>query len=646
MINQVTIEKILDSAQIIEVIGEFVSLKKRGVNFIGLCPFHDEKTPSFTVSPSKEIFKCFGCGKAGNVVNFIMEHEHMTYPDALRFLAKKYNVEIAEKEQTPEDIERKNEVESLMIVSSFAQKYFSDFLLNNPDGRANGYSYFAERGFREDIIEKFQLGFCPDEKNVFTNDALKQGYKLEYLVGAGLTIQRDDWIVDRFSGRVTFPIHNIAGRVIGFSARTLKSDKNIAKYLNSPDSTIYHKGNVLYGLYLAKQSIGKKDKCYIVEGNTDVISMYQSGIENVVASSGTALTTNQLKLIKRFTNNITIVFDGDEAGIKASLRGIDLALEEGLNLKVVLLPKGEDPDSFSKNCSSDVLFSYLHENEKDFIEFKLDLLLEEAKTDPIKRAGLVSDILRSVSVIPDNIIRSVYLKDCSTKLNISEPILYHEMQKLFLKKSSISSELRSGVGAKEHKPTTPLLPSFIEDVYLGTQEKEIIQYLINFGSEDIEFPIDQENYEKMSVAEYIITEIKNDDLEFKNLIYKAVFEEFELLLKEGKKITSKHFTNHQNDEIRKLAADVLSPKHKLSKRWDNQSANNELDKFQTAKNIKKAVIAFKSKIILAVEKDLTKQIKELAKTSDNEELNSLLYKMTQISEKKKILSFLLERIIL
>lgn len=646
MINQATIEKILDSAQITEVIGEFVNLKKRGVNFIGLCPFHDEKTPSFTVSPSKEIYKCFGCGKAGNVVNFIMEHEHLSYPDSLRFLAKKYSIDVAEKEETPEDIERKNEIESLMIVTSYAQKMFSEKLLKDNEGKAKGLSYFKERGFRDDIIDRFQLGYCPEEKSAFTNQAVKDGYKLEYLVKTGLTVQRDEWIADRFSGRVTFPIHNIAGRVIGFSARTMKSDKNIAKYLNSPDSEIYHKGNILYGLFHAKQSIGKKDKCYLVEGNTDVISLFQSGVENVVASSGTALTVNQLKLIKRFTNNLTIVFDGDAAGIKASLRGIDLALEEGLNLKVVLLPEGEDPDSYSGKMTSDSFISYLNENEKDFIQFKLELLLEEAKNDPIKKAGLVSDILRSVSVIPDNIIRSVYIKDCSSKLNISENVLYNEMQKLFLKKNTYANDYRSVNFQKEHKATTPLLPSFIEDVFSEAQEKEIIQYLINFGSLEMEFESDKGVYEIRTVADYIITEIKNDSLEFKNLIYKAVFEEFDLLLLDEKKITDRHFTNHNNDEIRKLAADFLSPRHKLSKRWNKDSADESSDKFQVAKNIKKAVLGFKSKILLAVEKDLMKKIKEIDKTGTEEELSSLMVKITQVSVKKKELSIHLERIIL
>ena len=387
MIDQATIDRIIDAAEISEVVGEFVTLKKRGVNMLGNCPFHNEKTPSFTVSPAKGIFKCFGCGKGGNAVNFIMEHESLTYPEALKWLAKKYSIEVKEEEVSPEQIKQKDDRESMMIVSGYAQKYFSRYLHEEAEGRSVGLSYLRERGIRDDIIRKFELGFCPDGKDIFTQNAQKQGYKMEFLEKTGLTIKRDDWVRDRFAARVMFPIHNIAGRVIAFGGRTLKNEKTIAKYLNSPESEIYHKSRVLYGIYQAKREITRLDKSYLVEGYTDVLSLHQAGIENVVASSGTALTHDQIRLIKRFTPNITIIYDGDAAGIKASLRGIDLVLEEGVNVKVLLLPDGEDPDSFARSMSSSQLTAYIEANETDFIRFKTKLLMKGVENDPIEKAG-------------------------------------------------------------------------------------------------------------------------------------------------------------------------------------------------------------------------------------------------------------------
>jgi len=416
MIDNNTVEKILEVAEITEVVQDFVSLKKRGVNYIGLCPFHNEKTPSFTVSPAKGIFKCFGCGKGGNSVNFIMEHEHLNYYEALKFLAKKFHIEFEEKEYTKEEAAQIDERESLMIASNYAQKYFSDTLKNHKDGIALGKTYLKERQIREDIVEKFQLGYCLNADDDFTKTAVKNGYKLDYLIKAGLTIKNAQGTFDRFKGRIIFPVHSISGRVIAFGGRVLKTEAKTAKYINSPESSIYHKSNIVYGIYFAKKSIVEKDKCYLVEGYTDVISLHQNGIENVVASSGTSLTNEQIRLIKRFTKNITILYDGDLAGIKASFRGIDLILEEGLNVKVLLFPDNEDPDSFSKKMSSSELIKFINKNEKDFITFKTELLIEESKNDPIKRAMLISDIVKSVAIIPDNIIRSIYLKECSTIL--------------------------------------------------------------------------------------------------------------------------------------------------------------------------------------------------------------------------------------
>jgi len=429
MIDHSTIDKIMQAAEITEVIGDFVSLKKRGVNYLGLCPFHNEKTPSFTVSPAKGIFKCFGCSRGGNTVNFVMEHEHLTYPEALKYLAKKYHIEVEEKEESPEEIRQKNERESMLILSGYAQKYFSRILTDNIQGQNIGLSYLKERGIRRDTIEKFQLGYSLDSRDAFTKEAGKNGYKKEFLVKTGLSIEKGENVYDRFWGRVMFPIHSLSGRVIGFGARTLKTDPKAAKYLNSPESEIYHKSSSLYGIYFARQSLVKQDKCFMVEGYTDVISFVQSGIENVVASSGTALTEDQIRLIRRFTRNITIIYDGDPAGIKASLRGIDLILEQGMHVKVVSLPEGEDPDSFARSHNSSELLDFIDKNELDFITFKTKLLSEGTDNDPVKKANLISEVVRSVAMIPDQIERSVYLQECSRLMGVQEEILFTETAK-------------------------------------------------------------------------------------------------------------------------------------------------------------------------------------------------------------------------
>ncbi len=646
MIDHSTIEHILDSANIVDVIEEFVSLKKRGVNHIGLCPFHDEKTPSFTVSLSKNIYKCFGCGKAGNVVNFLMEHETLSYPDALRFLAKKYNIEIYEKEQTPEDIEQKNEHESMLVLTSFAQKYFSNLLEHNEEGKAVGLSYFKERGFREDIIKKFQLGYCLDKKDAFTNEALKNGFKIEFLESTGLTIKRDEWKIDRFKDRVIFPIHNIAGRVIGFTSRTLKNDKKIAKYVNSPDSTIYHKSKVLYGLYFAKKAISKLDKCYIVEGNTDVISLHQSGIENVVASSGTALTDRQLKLIKRFTNNVTIVFDGDDAGIKASLRGIDLILEEGLNVKVLELPENEDPDSYSKKLNIEELTDYFNKNEIDFISFKTNLLMSDAKNDPVKRAHLVNDIVKSISVIPDTILRSEYIKECSTMLNVNERVLYNEVRKLYLKKYKLKEDYTKTAFEREESQKLPQIPGFIDKVYCEAQEREIIYFLLNYGEHKFTSDDDEEKMPNITVSEYIIREIQNDELEFKNLIYKKIFEIYNEYLLKNETVTTRIFINHEDDSVRKLAADLLSKSYHLSPRWEKNGNIIESEEMRLNKDVPKSLIVYKSKILLIAEKKFRDKLTDIILKEDKNEIQRMMVKINEITKNKNHLSKSLNRIIL
>ena len=436
MISRNTIDTVFETARVEEVIGEFVQLKKAGSNFKGLSPFSDEKSPSFMVSPVKQIWKDFSSGKGGNVVSFLMEHEHYSYPEAIRFLAKKYNIEIDEIEQTDEQKEQATERESMFLVSGFARDYFHDILLNNQKGKAIGYSYFKERGFTDETIKKFELGYSLDDWSHFTDTAIRKGYDINYLEKTGLTIVNETRQFDRFKSRVLFPIHSMSGRVLGFGGRILTNEKKAAKYLNSPESDIYHKSKILYGIYYAKQSIAKEDNCYLVEGYTDVISFHQNGVENVVASSGTALTSDQIRLISRLTKNITILFDGDAAGMRASLRGIDLILEQGMNVKVLTFPDGDDPDSFSKRVSTDELKEYLGENAQDFINFKVSLLLEDAKNDPVKKAGLIRDIVVSISKIPDSIQREVYIQECARIMSISETVLFSELAQIFKKEQT------------------------------------------------------------------------------------------------------------------------------------------------------------------------------------------------------------------
>ncbi|MDP4189403.1 MAG: DNA primase, partial [Bacteroidota bacterium] len=510
MIDHATVEKIFDVANIVDVVQDFVSLKKRGVNYIGLCPFHNEKTPSFTVSPSKGIFKCFGCGKGGNAVTFIMEQEHLSYYEALLFLAKKYHIEVVEKELTAEEIQQKTEAESLLVLNSFAQKYFSDTLINHKEGKAIGMAYFKERGFREDIIDRFKLGYSLEQRDAFTQNAIKNGFKKDYLVKSGLTIQGENHSFDRFSGRVMFPIFGLSGKIIGFGGRTLKKDKQTAKYVNSPESEIYHKSKVLYGLYQARQAIVQHNKCYLVEGYADVISMHQVGIENTIASSGTSLTVDQIRLMKRFTPNVTILYDGDAAGIKASIRGIDMVLEEGLNVKVLLLPDGEDPDSFAQKHGASEFEQYIAQNESDFISFKIKLLLEDTQGDPIKKAGLIAEVVRSIAIIPDIITRSVYVRECAANLDVGEQVIYAEIAKIRRTKAEQKygwQKTESGKKSQEPASSSSIVISDPSEII----EKDIIRLLLNYGNNILFVLKDEEgNAQQISVASYIIHELTAD----------------------------------------------------------------------------------------------------------------------------------------
>jgi DNA primase len=576
VIDHATIERILDAAEITDVVSDFVTLRKRGVNMLGLCPFHNEKTPSFTVSPAKGIFKCFGCGKGGNSVNFIMEHENLTYPEALKWLAKKYQIDVIEEEETEEQKQLKDERESLMIVSGFAQKFFTRYLWEENEGRTIGLSYFRERSFRDDILKKFEVGFAPDGKAHFTEAAQKQGYKIDFLEKTGLSIVRDDWVRDRFAGRVMFPIHNLAGRVIAFGGRILKEDKKTAKYLNSPESEIYHKSKVLYGIFQAKREITRNEKCYLVEGYTDVLSMHQAGIENVVASSGTALTVDQIRLIRRFTPNITIIYDGDEAGIKASLRGIDLVLEEGMNVKVLLLPEGEDPDSFAKKMGASGYLNYIKENESDFIQFKTRLLLKETENDPVAKARLITDVVRSVSVIPDTITRSVYIRECSKLLGVDEDVLYTEVRKHKRKQNEDfrKKEIRetNRVVTQQVEPQVEVKPAefFVEEL-------EYLRFLLKHCNAPL-FEVDGEKpneTEIISVGEFMIDELEKDDLISENPLFQKIFNSVRENLDNEQFDPWKFFIYHPDGEVSSLATDLLSEKFVESKRWTKAGAYTE-----------------------------------------------------------------------
>jgi DNA primase len=571
LIPKEIIELIVDTARIDEVVSDFVNIKKRGANMIGLCPFHNEKTPSFNVNPSRNIYKCFGCGKGGDAVSFIMEHEQASYPEALRFLAAKYNIEIEEEEQTPERSAEEFLRESLLNVTSFAQKYYTEQLLDTDEGKSIGVSYFHERDISDHSINKFQLGYSQEGWSDFTTAATEAGYKIEFLEKTGITIVKDEKRYDRFHGRVMFPIHSISGKVIGFGARTLKSDAKTPKYLNSPESEIYHKSKVLYGIFFAKKSIVKKDECFLVEGYTDVISLHQSGVENVVASSGTALTTDQIRLIGRYTKNVTVLFDGDPAGIKASLRGIDLILEQGLNVRVVAFPEGEDPDSFARKKSFLELQHYLHDHATNFIRFKTSLLLKDAQNDPIAKTALIRDIMHTISLIPDSIARSSYTKECSTMMEIDEQILIQELNKIIRAKYK-KETLR--------KPDETLQPDIlitkqevVEEDYVYGYEREIIRLLLNYGTEEISVEQKTEDPEVVftrSVMSVIISDLAVDNIFPGNPTFRKIFEEFEYLTNNNLDYDAQNFSSHEDAEVRDVAIELLSQRHTISENWESR----------------------------------------------------------------------------
>lgn len=656
MIPQATVDKILDATQIVDVVGDFVTLKRRGANYTACCPFHNEKTPSFYVSPSKGIFKCFGCGKAGTAVSFIMEHESLSYVEALKYLARKYHIEVVEKEETAEEIALKQRNESLLLVTEFAWKFFKD-QLKTVEGRSVGYAYFKSRGLEDATIEKFGLGWAPTGKDALSIAAREAGYREEFLIDTGLSIKRDNGtLVDRFFDRVIFPIHSVSGRVIAFGGRTLRTDKTVAKYVNSPETEIYVKSKSLYGIYFAKNEISRKDRCYLVEGYLDVISMHQLGITNVVASSGTSLTVEQIRLIRKFTENVTIIYDGDSAGIHAALRGIGLVLKEGLNVKVVLLPDGDDPDSFSRKHTLDEVTSFISEHEQDFISFKTDLLLGEAGDDPLKKANLINDIADTIALIPDAVKRAVYVETCSSRFNIDSSILSERISNtrsamlIEDKKRHDREERKEEHAAAREEVKEPERPSaesapavtpespLMNDPFLAPSERELLGFILNNGEDTLNFDIDSDLHteEPMTVAEFIDGSLAADNEEFCNKVYRKTYEAYFTLYEEGlnQEQITRRLMDSQEREIADIAVDLIVPKYDLSvKNYIDSMTSTQT---QLVMYVPRSVIIYKIKRIEKRIREYSEQLASLA-VEEQDEAAEIMNRIKKMYEAKNIL---------
>ena len=619
-----TVEQILQAARIEEVVGEFVTLKKRGSNMWGVCPFHNEKTPSFSVNPARNIFKCFGCGKAGDSAKFLMEHEHFTYPEALRYLAKKYNIKIEEKQQTAEEIMQQSLREKMFNINEFADKYFVDTLWNTEEGKTIGLEYFRERGYLNPIIEKFHLGYNPDSAHwdAFTEHAKKNGYSEELLEQIGLSIKGSKGLYDRYHGRVMFPIHSLTGRVIGFGGRILVNDKKSPKYQNSPESEIYDKKQTLYGIYFAKNAIAKQDECILVEGYFDVLRMHQIGIENVVASSGTSLTMEQIRLVKRYTKNITMLYDGDAAGIHAALRGTDMILSEGMNVRVVVLPPEHDPDTFAKEFSVEYVSNYLKENAKDFIRFKTELLLKDAENDPIKRGQVIRDIVETISVIPDSIFRITYVKECSRLLDMPEQTLTNELNKILRAKLKKTLGIDDNVVPETDTTTvTPKQEESVEDQLPAGyyQERELVKLLLMYGKEMIvDERMDEDGqkvYEQVSVAQMIIDDLKMDDFLFTNVVNRKIFDIFDQAIDAGYIPDDQVFVSHEDETIQQLAADLLSTPYKLDQ-WEKYGIFVKREEDMLKATVLSSIYRYKDLIIEERRKAVEEELKTATDPAD------------------------------
>lgn len=651
MITKSTIDKVFETARVEEVIGDFVQLKKAGSNFKGLSPFSDERTPSFMVSPVKQIWKDFSSGKGGTVVSFLMEHEHFTYPEAIKYLAQKYNIEIEETVQTDEEKEKANERESLYLVSEYANTYFQDILHNSDQGKAIGLSYFKERGFTDEIIKKFQLGYALDEWSAFTDEALKRGYVIDYLEKTGLTIVKEERKFDRFKGRVLFPIHSMSGRVLGFGGRILSNDKKAAKYLNSPESDIYHKSKVLYGIYYAKQSIAKEDNCYLVEGYTDVIQMYQTGIKNVVSSSGTALTPGQIRLINRLTKNITVLFDGDAAGTRASLRGIDLILEQGMNVKVCSFPEGEDPDSFAKNNSFEEVSLYLETNSKDFIQFKASLLFEETKNDPIKKAETIRDIVNSISKIPDQIKKEIYIQECAKIMDISEEVLFSTLAQINKKDLDQANQRYQKEQQQSFEIIKAQKPSKKVDVQYEL-ERKIIEILLLYGDKTEEFEdlvlkenddgelILEPEIQETRVFEKIYLDLQEDEMEFSNDNFRSLYYTIIDSLNQNPDFQLRDFVNQVSPEIQNDITSILmnDERHQLHD-WERKNIYPKGKDLSVSQLVNETILSLRCFLIDQKVNDFKQE------TVDSDNNKTVLEDVLNYSNLKMLLSRKLNRVL-
>ena len=640
MIKHEDIVKILEAAQIADVVGAFVPLKKRGANYIGLCPFHNEKTPSFNVNPARGIFKCFGCGEGGDSVAFLMKHEHYTYPEALRWLAERYHIHIEETEATPEEKAAQSERDRVFHVNEFAQKYFQNLLFNDEQGRSTGLSYFEERCLREDTIRKWGLGYCKDSWDDFCTAAKAEGFSEEDMVAAGVAIKNENTgkVYDRFRGRVTFPIYNVGGRVLGFSARILTSDKTKAKYVNSPESIIYTKGKVLFGLHLAKDTIVKEDLCYLVEGNMDAVMMYQNGVKNVVATSGTALTEQQTSMIKRYTRNVTVLYDGDSAGIKATFKAVNIFLEHGLNVRTVLFPDGEDPDSFARKHTMDEFQTFLKENSQNFIIYKTNLLQKQVENDPIKRADLIRDIVHTISLVPDLLERNTYLQECSSILQTSEEVLGKALKKqLFLNRDKKNKqEDQQPAVAEQVIPDTPKAEK--QEIELNpdyAQEKAIIEILFKYGNTMTRQEVFGENdaleYKDVLTAAYVVCDIVNDDIRFTDVLFGKIFELYRHSIYDENTVPAiDSFISNEEEQIRNLAAELLIGGREISPLWSekNISVPDKESKEVIDRLISDTLLRFKLHKVNAYIKQVNEAIKT---TTEPEAMMELVIKHKQFT---------------
>ncbi len=657
MIDRETVDRIYAAANIVDIVGDFVTLKRKGVNYQACCPFHNEKTPSFVVSPSKGVYKCFGCGKGGNAVTFLMEHENVTYPEALKMVAKRYGIEVREKELTPEEERRNNDRESMFALNSWAADYFARYLHHESEGMSVGMTYFRrQRGMTDATIEKFGLGFCPAKGDKMSQDALAAGYKEEFLVSTGLSLKResDGSLFDRFHDRVMFPVHNISGRIVAFGGRTLRTDKKVAKYQNSPESEIYSKKRELYGLYFAKKAIQQQDFAILVEGYTDVISMHQAGVENVVASSGTSLTTEQIRLLNRFTKNITVIYDGDSAGIHASLRGIDMILKEGMNVRVVLLPEPEDPDSFARSRTAAELQEYIRANEQDFLAFKARLLLEDAQGDPIKKASLIGDMVQSIAQIPDSIQRAVYIKECARIMEIDEQILISEVARKRLATTGdreTDEFVRRQTTLRRETPREPEV-EFVQRVEAGSStgalERELCKYLLKYGHCSFDFK-EGRNMVACNVAEVIFDELADGDLTFRNPQYdkiRAAYLEQWQQTGVGIEVPAHVFLNHVDPEVCNVSVDLLTSDDNYvpSELWRRKEVHVESDAEMLAVGVPKAVALYKTKVIEGLIKECQAKLGDEGLTEDQQ--LEIAQRLSTLNRAKVTMARKLQRLIL